>query len=394
MSSSLVLPVSELKTPAKLHLEFIDGIRALAALFVMVCHAYFEPANGYYAGRLMNHLGLTYGHLAVDVFIVVSGFCLMLPVARRADELGDVKKFFVRRARRILPPYYAALLLSILFILTTAHALTGTVWDNSLPLTWPQILSHVFLVHDFPLGLKGGSINYPLWSIAVECQIYLMMPLLVLSLRRFGNAVTLAWTIAWGVGIHVGFAGRFDSCMPWYLGLFALGAVLARESTRAPKQFWRPVSYGLWAAVALVILLKGKLFFGTYSCYIDTVVGLATALLIGATLQDAHMRLSPLTRILSWKPLVRVGLFSYSLYLVHAPLLHLNDLILTKMLHPHPVLMFLLLVGSTPLIVLAAYGFHLLFEKPFLTSSAPKAPLFKLPAVSSVPSTAAETVVD
>lgn len=82
--SSLVLsqPAALVPTATKTHLAFIDGLRAIAALFVMVCHAYFEPANGYYASRLMNHLGLTYGHVAVDLFIVVSGFCLMLPIAQ------------------------------------------------------------------------------------------------------------------------------------------------------------------------------------------------------------------------------------------------------------------------------------------------------------------------
>ena len=73
--STLVLSETPVSTsPPKAHLAFIDGLRAVAALFVMVCHAYFEPANGYYASHLMNHLGLTYGHIAVDVFIVATAY--------------------------------------------------------------------------------------------------------------------------------------------------------------------------------------------------------------------------------------------------------------------------------------------------------------------------------
>ena len=363
-------PLPQKKSSAeKPHLEFVDGIRALAALFVMVCHAYFEPANGYYAGRFMNHLGLTYGHIAVDVFIVVSGFCLMLPVTKRGGEMGSLRRFFARRARRILPPYYASLALSILFILTVAHVPTGTVWDNCLPLTWAQFLAHVALIHDLPLGLKGGTINYPLWSIAVECQIYLFMPLVVLSLRRLGSAGTLAWTIAFGVGLHWFSAGRLDIATPWYLGLFALGAVAAREGAAGRLRFWRPASYALWAVILLVLLGKGKAFFDLHVWYIDTVIGLATALAIGATLEDAAKKERGLTRLLSWPPLVRVGLFSYSLYLVHAPLLHGTDLILTRLFHPGSVTMFLLLLACSPLIVAAAYLFHLLFEKPFMTTT-------------------------
>ena len=371
--STLVLPKEPPKTPTLLkpHLAFIDGLRAIAALFVMVCHAYFEPANGYYASHLMNHLGLTYGHIAVDVFIVVSGFCLMLPIARRGDQMPPLKQFFTRRALRILPPYYASLLLSCLFIVTVAHDVTGTVWDNSLPLTMPQFLAHLFLVHDLPLGLKGGSINYPLWSIAVECQIYLLLPLIVPSLRRFGIAWTLGWTIGLGLLLHVAFQGRLDSATPWYLGLFTLGAVAARETLSRPCPFWRPLANGLWTLIVLVIIAKGKVFFGTYSPYFDTLIGLATALTMAATFQDAPTQKFRLTRWLSWPPLARVGLFSYSLYLVHAPLLHACDLVFTRLFHPGPVPMFLLLLAATPLIVATAYGFHLLFEKPFLTARRP-----------------------
>lgn len=353
------------------HLALIDGLRATAALFVMVCHAYFEPANGYYASRLMSHLGLTYGHIAVDLFIVISGFCLMLPIARCGDRMPPLRLFFTRRAWRILPPYYAALLLSCLFIITFAHHPTGTVWDNSLPLTAPQFLAHLLLVHDLPLGLGGGSINYPLWSIAVECQVYLFLPPLVLSLRRLGTVATLIWAIGLGLLIHIAFRGHLDSATPWYLGLFTLGAVAAREALSYPKPFWQPWANGLWALIALVILAKGKLFFSAYLPYFDTLIGLAAALTMAATFGDASTGTFRLTRWLSWPPLARIGLFSYSLYLVHAPLLHACDLIFTRLFHPGPVPMFLLLLCVTPLIVASAYGFHLLFEKPFLTARRP-----------------------
>jgi peptidoglycan/LPS O-acetylase OafA/YrhL len=374
--STLVLPQTPPPTPpaAKAHLAFIDGLRAIAALFVMVCHAYFEPANGYYASRLMNHLGLTYGHIAVDLFIVVSGFCLMLPIVRRGGQMPPLRQFFTRRAIRILPPYYASLLLSCLFIVTVAHDVTGTVWDNSLPLTAPQFFAHLLLIHDLPLGLPGGSINYPLWSIAVECQVYLFLPLLALSFRRVGTPWTLAWAVSLGLLLHGAFQGRLDSATPWYLGLFTLGAAAAREALSRPQLYWRPLANGLWALVALVIIAKGKLFFASYSPYLDTIIGLAAALTMAATFGDAPTRKFRLTRWLSWSPLARVGLFSYSLYLVHAPLLHACDLVLSRLFHPAPVPMFLLLLGMTPLIVAAAYGFYLLFEKPFLTARRPPAP--------------------
>ncbi|MCW3094855.1 MAG: acyltransferase 3 [Chthonomonadaceae bacterium] len=355
--------------------DFLDGVRALAALFVVVCHAYFEPANGYYSSRLMNHLGLTYGHVAVDVFIVLSGFCLMLPIARRSDHFGSVREFFRRRARRILPPYYAALLLSILFILVYAHNRTGTVWDNSLPLTWTTFLYHLLLVHDLPLPGTGGTINYPLWTIAVEFQLYLVMPLIALSLRSWNSSRTLLWTIALGLGLHVGLHGKLDSASPWYLGLFTMGAVAAREAVRRAQPQTNVLRWTIYVLVPLtgaVVVMKGKDFFEAYMPFFDTVLGAATATLLYITFHDASEQRSRLTRSLSWRPLVAIGTFSYSLYLVHAPLLHLFDRIFAPYLPAGPR-MFVALLAITPIIVGIAYLFHRVFEKPFMSgNSQPK----------------------
>jgi peptidoglycan/LPS O-acetylase OafA/YrhL len=354
--------------PPRVRLEFVDSLRALAALFVVLCHAYYQPANGYYASWVMNHLGLSYGYLAVDVFIVVSGFCLMLPVARRGDRLGSVKEFFRRRVRRILPPYYACLLLSILFILVWAHEKTGTVWDNSLPLTWQQVVAHLFLVHDLPLGIPGGDINFPLWSIAVEFQLYLFMPFIVWSFRRAGSVVTVAWAVTLGLGLYLVRPGWLDEATPWYLGQFVMGCLAARVCAQRNGSFGpglRAACWLMWAAIGLIIVSQGRDFYAQMRPYVDTATGAATALLLAVLFSDSQQRLR-LSRALQWRPLVAVGLFSYSLYLVHAPLLHTFDRLFVGLLSPGPAARFLLLVCMIPLIVGIAYLFHLAFERPFL----------------------------
>src|SRR5205807_888516 len=102
-----------------------------------------------------------FDHYAVTTFIVISGFCLMLPVAIAGGTLkGGAKQFYQRRARRILPPYYAALALSVAIALA-----------RGVPVTNGSLISHALLIHDF-----GASwifdINGALWSIAVEWQLY------------------------------------------------------------------------------------------------------------------------------------------------------------------------------------------------------------------------------
>jgi peptidoglycan/LPS O-acetylase OafA/YrhL len=365
------------KASGRMRLEFIDGMRALAALYVVLGHAYFEPTNGGYSSRLMSHLGLTYGHLAVDVFIVLSGFCLMLPVARRGDHLGPLPEFLRRRARRILPPYYAALLLSILFIATVAHSTnTGTVWDICPPLTAATVGQHLLLVHDLPLlfappgtTVHNGQINYPLWSIAVEVQVYLFMPLVVLSLRRWGNLPTLLWTFAFGLILQLTLRERVELACPWYLGLFCCGAISAREGCRRMGETPRlpaVAAYGLSVLTIVVALAAGNKRFREHPMLFDDLAGIATALLLYVLFLDASTRRHRLSHVLSWPPLVAVGLFSYSLYLIHAPLLHACYLLLHPAFHPSPTVMFLLLIACIPLIVATAYGFHRLFERPFM----------------------------
>jgi peptidoglycan/LPS O-acetylase OafA/YrhL len=365
------------KTGKGVRLDFIDGIRALAALYVMLGHAYFEPTNAYYSTHFMSRLGLTYGHLAVDVFIVVSGFCLMLPAARRDDQLGSIKEFFRRRIRRILPPYYAALALSILFIATVAHATdTGTVWDICPPLTVTSILQHLFLVQDFSQLMthsisvgEHSQLNYVLWSIAVEAQIYLFMPFVVISLRRFGNLPTLFWTSAVGLIAYFKLGHQIEPAHPWYLGLFCCGAIAARQGVKLegePRRAWSIAAYAVTLLTAVVILGAGNKRFRQHPMFFDELVGIAAALLLYVLFTDAATQRHRLSRMLSWRPLVAVGLFSYSLYLIHAPLIHACYLVLNPLLHPRPEVMFLLLVCCLPLIVAAAHAFYTVFERPFL----------------------------
>src|SRR5215203_1884331 len=100
--------------PPPPRLAFLDGLRGLAASYVVLHHAaLLVPPSGLTGPATVARFLLRHGHYAVAVFIVLSGYCLMLPVAR--DPLGRLPggtlAFFGRRARRILPPYYAALVL-------------------------------------------------------------------------------------------------------------------------------------------------------------------------------------------------------------------------------------------------------------------------------------------
>jgi peptidoglycan/LPS O-acetylase OafA/YrhL len=92
----------------------LDGIRGLAALYVVVNHVFLRAFPGYPRDTAPFWAGwFVYGRFAVVVFIVLSGFSLAVAPARSGWQVGGVGRFARRRARRILPPYYAALAISL-----------------------------------------------------------------------------------------------------------------------------------------------------------------------------------------------------------------------------------------------------------------------------------------
>ncbi len=120
-----------------LRLDYLDGIRAAASLYVVLFHAGLgvgpEPVPGWTRNL---QRAFSFGHDAVAVFIVLSGYCLMLPIARADGRLArGVRSYFGRRAWRILPPYFAALAGSwlLLALVPSLETPTGTIWDDTFP---------------------------------------------------------------------------------------------------------------------------------------------------------------------------------------------------------------------------------------------------------------------
>ena len=363
------------------HLAYLDGIRALAAIFVMMHHAmlqvrpHTEPLTGWSQPAMVFY----YGRYAVNVFIVLSGFCLMLPVLRNDGFLrGGALNFLKRRAWRILPPYYLAIGFSLLLITTLIHDKTGTHWDVSIPVTARSVTAQMLLLGSgFGEGLK---INHVFWSISVEWWIYFLFPLLVLGWQRWGPFYVTGVTCVASSGLLfwvLRFTGLYLSVH--YLGLFALGMLAASfafpammlRSFHVPQmaQHWRVFFWTLMtilfslvvAVVSLVPLWHGKLLPPFIA---DYCVGVwACCLLIMTAAQDQNY----FTRFFSWKPLVFVGTFAYSLYLIHAPLLQVLWQYPFASLQPNPRAMFVALTCvGIPLITGVAYGFFLLCERPFL----------------------------
>ena len=376
-----------LSTRPRMRLEFLDGLRGLAALYVVLGHTSGDniaslPPNARWAFSWMD-----YARLAVDVFIVLSGFCLMLPVVRSTEGQlrGGAAAYLKRRAWRILPPYYAALALSLAFLLlsrTGLRFMEGHV-DADMALTFApgNLLTHLFLVHNLR-SIYSMSINGPLWSVATEWQIYFVFPLLLLPLwRRFGIAAAVAGGFCIGLLPHflLPMGRNFDWACPWYIGLFALGMLGAEIGFgRAPHLErvrrvlpWGPLSFVLSIGACGFISLRPHFYYQRAGFVGDTLAGLAAISLIiycaGYATRETATRPPLILRLLEARWVVFLGSFSYSLYLTHRiAMLKLYPILQVARLTP-VVERVVIITVCIPVVLVFAYVFHRVCERPFMS---------------------------
>jgi len=364
-------------------LEHIDGLRALAAIYVVIHHSLLYVAAKLPAGPVM-HLAdfFGFGHFAVDLFIVLSGFCLMLPVLRRQGRIsGGAVNFFRKRARRILPPYFCVLALSLLLIWLFIGKPSGSMWDVSLPVTGAGVLAHLALIQDF-FPSTSHKLNYCLWSISVEWRIYFLFPLLVYFWNRFGGLRTVVSTtlVSYFLLIPLHYTGADLSaggvCMHFY-GLFSLGMLAAGLGYSDDQRLVRLRMRLPWGLLFVIMAAAALTANKGYIHQIrlpwqqqDFFVGLAAlCLLVAVTPGGPSDPWRWVRNTLAWGPLAFVGTFSYSLYLIHAPLLEVLWVYFVRPLHMTALNSFLLFSTGGLLVVMGlAYLFFLLCERPFIGS--------------------------
>ncbi|WP_164232982.1 acyltransferase family protein [Microbacterium hydrocarbonoxydans] len=360
-------------TPKRVEFRYLDGLRGGAALLVAAYHAYLFTGRTGDAEAAMplwkEVIGL--GYVGVPVFIVLSGYVLMLPVTRTRDLTfrGGVGAFIKRRARRILPPYYAAMAFALLLIaiVPVMQQPTGTAWDSKLPVTLESVVAHLLLLHNLSPH-QMFTINGPLWSVALEWQIYFVMSFALLPLWRRLPSTLVVGALLVVTMIPVALqTGTFAH--PWLVALFAVGMLAAQLTLSNSEQRWAgPTTITLALAIIPAAALP-RLFDVPADPFVEVIAGLAVAsALIWAGRRTLSSGTPRAAVPFQSRPMMFLGLISYSIYLFHSPILGLFNLLLLPLQIPTVMLYMLVTFVGLPLAVGVAYLMFWLIERHFLNS--------------------------
>lgn len=329
----------------------LDGLRGIAVLWVVLFHytalgdAARDPWIQAIGAIPLVDAAVRNGYLGVDLFFLISGFLLTLPWfvhAAAGQKAPSTREFYARRVRRIVPAYYVQL--ALLFLLFIPLLRGWDYWKRDLyVILWNGVAHAGFLQLTSPLTSGTLAVNGALWTLAIEAQYYLLLPLLAPLLVRAPVRVTLvafAIAAAWQALARHGFDAWIAQQMRWgahwrwteetvrhlqltqlpsYLGHFALGSVLglAWLQWRDKPERLRPW-LSLAAACAFAMLLVAV---GTREAIAGEQTWIVTTLALGILLLASAFG-GPIARAtLDRGPLAFVGRVSYSAYLYHLPLL-------------------------------------------------------------------------
>lgn len=369
----------------------LDAMRGVAAMVVVTYHALGvgpHTASIGWEWWLPQIAAYTvhFAYAGIYLFFVISGFCIHLYWAKsRATGIHqpviDFRSFWKRRVRRLYPPYFAALALYLCYLAyKTPVQVTGFyIWD---------VVLHVFMLHNLD-ARTTYTINGAFWTLAIEEQLYLAYFLLLFLRIRYGWTITLllcfsariVWLImgrylseSFGIQIPVTEAAATN----WFI--WALGALSVEAAVgviKLPAWCYKLPVAGLALGCAMVLaqILPGvhhlDLAHDLGWLLMHPAWGLGFFVLVNYSV-NAEQRWRMRSRVPRLIPaLASLGLISYSLYLTHSFVLMQWYLLGFTQLH----ILSISLVIMVPLSVAFAWLFFVVFERPFMTSSAVKTPV-------------------
>jgi len=357
---------SQLAALTRSHLPSLDWARGLAVGWVFIFHS-LAPASGYQrvdwnsqirnidfsASGLLFALA-SFGVYGVAIFFAISGFCIQISFTR--SKTKSWINFFVRRSFRIFPPYW--FWLSIFSML----AVSFPVSSQQVLIGWKNVFAHAAALQNLREPIVY-SINPSFWSLAIEWQLYLLFPVLLLLAHKAGWKLALLITLMievvfrfWAAQNGLEFKpSSFTPLNYWFS--WAIGAYVGESFARSelPSLKKLPISFCVIFTLALWMWKPTSIF-------VFTSVSLTTAVWLvkqatnhSLTKHDSHHGIN--ARVL--RCLGQLGVCSYSFYLIHQPVV----MVAGRLLEPYPNLtpftkIVILLMLAFPIYLIALVSFR------------------------------------
>lgn len=300
------------------HIPSLDGIRAFSFLIVFVAHA-----------GLGNYIP---GYFGLSLFFFLSGYLITTFLRIEFERTGtlSLKQFYIRRALRILPPFY--LILFTATVLSYFGVIGGKLSVGPVLMQVFHLANYQIILDGWGVGTAAGTWVY--WSLAVEEHFYLVFPLLYLWLRQYGmngkrQAIILIYicllVLAWRCvlifflngthdRVYLGTDTRIDAILAGCILAIWGNPILDRTGPSNKKLgfVWLPLGI---IAVLLSLLPRVHEFDQTLRYTLQS-FGLTPFFIAAIRWHDRS-----LFRILNLSPIRYMGVLSYSLYLMHTPML-------------------------------------------------------------------------
>ena len=312
------------------YISGLDGLRAISVLAVILYHLHFPWING--------------GYLGVTVFFVLSGYLITDLLINEYQKTGtiDFKSFWVRRLRRLLPALFVMLILITVWItLFQRDYLAGLRGEIGAAFVYISNWYYVWQEHSYFTKFSPPSPLQHMWSLAVEEQFYIIWPIIMLIALKFAKStgklafLVMLLSVVSAEMMAFMFTPGTDPSRVYYgtdTRAFSLliGAALAivwpsrRLKPNVTTEMKRALN--ITGVVAFALMMVFIIFMredGTFLYYGGMYLASAiVALLIAVIVHPASF----IGDILSWKPLLWVGVRSYGIYIWHFPILVLLGL--------------------------------------------------------------------
>lgn len=343
----------------------IDGLRFLAILLVVFSHILMSivktiPRFDYSAMRKENILFylMSKGPLGVLIFFCLSGFIIALPFAKQTYESLPLKDFYLRRLKRISPPYWIAL--SVAFVLNAwFHVFEFQGLDH--------FFASLFYCHNLVFG-NWSNVLPVAWSLEIEIQFYLLAPFILWV--YFKSAIQYRRCVFFAMMIIAPFLQNSADLNAFHLHQsfinffqYFFAGILCADLYQHPPQLNQ-------LTILLIFLMGIVLIFVCIKGGFYQKLGMPFALLM---LVFGVLKNEAIRKLFSVNWMSKIGVFSYSIYLIHYPLIYLFSLQLAFLFSTtgFETTFLILALISLPFVCLFGVLFFICIERPFMAKSGP-----------------------